>query len=240
VGDVLVAKRISDRCFLRTSPVVMSSLGLLFMIFLGLLVTEPAAAATLGGDATEFASCPALGLGSSGSCVKQLQRQLDKDHVSPYLTVDGRFGKKTEKAVKNFQHMKGLHDDGIVGPQTFRALRGTQQPPAVRTTTPSSKARILRSVKYVLLGVWRRVSVSLLTFGGIIVFILGAAAIFGVKSVHITYSRKRVDCDIVRFPPQRIVDTQAEVIRQYMQVQSRFPQQLPPPDNYIRSIGEGS
>lgn len=237
-GDVLVANRICDRRFLRNSPIVVSSLGLLVMIFLGSLVSEPAAAATLRGDATEFASCPDLRLGSSGSCVKQLQRQLDMDHVGPYLTVDGRFGKKTAKAVKSFQQMRGLHDDGIVGPETFRALQGTQQAPVVRATSPSAKSRVTRSVKNFLQGIWRHVSVPLLTFGGIIVLILGAAAIFGVKSVHITYSRRRVDCDILRFPPQRIVDTQAEVIRQYMQVQSQFPQQLPPPDNYIRSIGQ--
>jgi hypothetical protein len=85
--------------------------------------------------------------------------------------------------------------------------------------------------------IWQHTGATVLSFGGIIIVILGAAALFGVKSVHITYSRERVDCDIVRFPPQRIVDTQAEVIRQYMDVQAQHPRQLPPPDNYIRSIG---
>lgn len=39
--------------------------------------------------------------------------------------VDGKFGKKTESAVKQFQGAKGLEVDGQVGPDTWAALRGT-------------------------------------------------------------------------------------------------------------------
>ena len=38
------------------------------------------------------------------------------------LEVDGRFGKKTEKAVRNWQTFFGLEADGIVGPQTWTSL----------------------------------------------------------------------------------------------------------------------
>lgn len=38
------------------------------------------------------------------------------------LNVDGVFGQQTEIAVSNFQKLMGLHADGIVGPQTWKAL----------------------------------------------------------------------------------------------------------------------
>lgn len=36
--------------------------------------------------------------------------------------IDGKFGAKTEEAVKRFQHNKGLLEDGIVGQETWSAL----------------------------------------------------------------------------------------------------------------------
>ena len=38
------------------------------------------------------------------------------------IEADGHFGAKTESAVKAFQKQKGLPPDGIVGPNTWRAL----------------------------------------------------------------------------------------------------------------------
>ncbi len=83
--------------------------------------------------------------GSAGPEVKALQTQLNK-YVTPPLKVDGRFGPKTEAAVRHFQKAAGFHGrdvDGVVGPKTTLALcqifdmkiRGTltakQNPPNV-------------------------------------------------------------------------------------------------------------
>lgn len=56
-----------------------------------------------------------LKLGSKGDTVKQLQKTLN-------ITVDGIFGKDTEKAVKEFQLKNKLTADGIVGAKTWQAL----------------------------------------------------------------------------------------------------------------------
>src|SRR5262245_22820946 len=54
--------------------------------------------------------------GDRGTAVKKVQRALG---VEP---VDGIFGADTEAAVKRFQRRKGLAVDGVVGPQTRKAL----------------------------------------------------------------------------------------------------------------------
>jgi Putative peptidoglycan binding domain len=231
------------RRFRRISPAVTFVLGLFLMICVGSLLTEPADAAPAGaaalrGHVSEFSSCPQLRLGSSGACVRQLQEQLDQHHVSPSLAVDGRFGRTTRKALRNFQRSQGLPSDGVAGPQTFRALDGTS-PPAPRNSGSTWYSAIISFVENCLQSVRRHAGTCLLAFGGLVVLIFAAAALFGVKSVHLTFSRKRVDCDIERFAPQRIVNAQADVLRYYAEVQSRHPGQPLPPNDYIRSIGRG-
>ena len=54
-------------------------------------------------------------LGSKGNTVQKLQQLLS-------LTVDGNFGPKTDKAVKEFQTKNNLIADGIVGAKTWTAL----------------------------------------------------------------------------------------------------------------------
>ena len=53
--------------------------------------------------------------GSTGEYVMQLQDALG-------LTADGKFGPKTEAAVKEYQKANGLKPDGIVGAKTWKDI----------------------------------------------------------------------------------------------------------------------
>jgi peptidoglycan hydrolase-like protein with peptidoglycan-binding domain len=63
---------------------------------------------------------PTLRKGDSGPDVIYLQTLLCD--VGETLKADGKFGEKTEKAVKDFQILAGLPADGIVGSKTWDAL----------------------------------------------------------------------------------------------------------------------
>jgi len=56
--------------------------------------------------------------GDTGEEVKWIQEALK-------ITVDGKFGPQTESAVENFQGIKNIQVDGIVGPVTWGLLFGT-------------------------------------------------------------------------------------------------------------------
>ena len=61
--------------------------------------------------------------GSTGEDVVYVQTLLTElgYDLAPY-GADGKFGAKTEEAVKNFQRVNGLEADGIVGQKTYAAL----------------------------------------------------------------------------------------------------------------------
>lgn len=60
---------------------------------------------------------PLLQKGSRGEDVRHAQQLLK-------ITIDGRFGKNTETAVRLFQEKRKLGVDGRIGPQTWKALLG--------------------------------------------------------------------------------------------------------------------
>lgn len=64
-----------------------------------------------------------LEVGSSGDKVRQMQQQLnvisDSYPLIPKIAVDGIFGPRTEEAVKTFQKVFKLTQDGIVGFKTW-------------------------------------------------------------------------------------------------------------------------
>ncbi len=65
--------------------------------------------------------CPVLQLGSRGRAVVELQTLLTAAGFSPG-PIDGIFGPRTRAAVLAFQKSKNITQDGIVGPETWRAL----------------------------------------------------------------------------------------------------------------------
>lgn len=62
---------------------------------------------------------PVLRRGDRGQSVAVVQSTLDPAQVGP---VDSVFGFQTEIAVKNYQRASALVDDGVVGPDTWKAL----------------------------------------------------------------------------------------------------------------------
>src|SRR5699024_7924238 len=71
--------------------------------------------------------------GSEGTAVEQLQSTLNEHGAS--LSVDGKFGKLTHGAVKDFQRSQDLQVDGIVGPKTQSALSGSDAPASTGGTS---------------------------------------------------------------------------------------------------------
>jgi putative chitinase len=57
--------------------------------------------------------------------VRSLQRDLNTLGADPRLEVDGRFGKQTRLAVREFQVTAGLAADGIPGPVTMATIKLT-------------------------------------------------------------------------------------------------------------------
>ena len=79
------------------------------MLILMLLIAPAARAATV------------LDVGSSGADVKKVQRKLiDWGYLDG--TADGKYGAKTQAAVKAFQRKNGLSADGRVGARTAAAM----------------------------------------------------------------------------------------------------------------------
>lgn len=62
-----------------------------------------------------------LRLGSEGEAVRDLQRRL-AEADQPSADEAGRFGSSTGAAVRAFQEARGIHVDGICGPETWAAL----------------------------------------------------------------------------------------------------------------------
>ena len=66
---------------------------------------------------------PTLRKGSKGATVMEMQFILNKrGYDLGSCGADGEFGRMTEKAVKAFQKDHGLIVDGVVGPNTWKAL----------------------------------------------------------------------------------------------------------------------
>lgn len=83
--------------------------------------------------------------GEGGAEVTRLQERLIalkvKDAQGNPLVPDGDFGGKTKQAVEAFQRAHGLVDDGIVGKDTFAALKKAEAAVVAPTAQPVVPAR---------------------------------------------------------------------------------------------------
>jgi len=82
-----------------------------------------------------------MGRGMGGESVADLQRRLNS--MGANLEVDGKFGPRTEAALKAFQQANGIQQTGVLGQQTLGALGNSQArriPADAATTGPSSTA----------------------------------------------------------------------------------------------------
>jgi Putative peptidoglycan binding domain len=83
--------------------------------------TTPATTPATPTQPTFAAPAATLKPGAQGAAVKVLQRALAHLGYSPGR-IDGQYGPSTIAAVKRFQSAGGLTADGILGPNTLRAL----------------------------------------------------------------------------------------------------------------------
>jgi hypothetical protein len=97
-------------------------LGLLLGVAV-LAIAAPSASAQQGSGGRTLAE--GIGMGAKPDAgVRDLQRKLRAKGRSLGPTgVDGRFGPRTEAAVRRFQGSFGLAPDGVVGPKTRKLLR---------------------------------------------------------------------------------------------------------------------
>ncbi len=88
---------------------------------------------------------PTLRVWSQGANVKLLQEGLNQaaPHLVPPLTTDGIFGAKTLARVREFQGFAKITPDGVVGPDTWRALgellAGLLTPPGTPPGPPTGE-----------------------------------------------------------------------------------------------------
>ena len=100
-------------------------------------VAAPAGASTLLRSLTAY-SGQVLRTGSSGGAVKAVQQAVR-------VTVDGRYGASTVRAVAAWQRAHGLTGSGVVGADTWRALLRVYRPttPVVKPANPLTRYKSL-------------------------------------------------------------------------------------------------
>lgn len=83
--------------------------------------SRSAASGTAAERRTVGSSTGTLRRGMENSTVKRLQERLNASGFD-VGSADGKFGPRTQAAVRDFQRSQGLRADGVVGRRTFQAL----------------------------------------------------------------------------------------------------------------------
>ena len=84
--------------------------------------------------------------GDTGNDVRTAQTALIRAGYAPGR-ADGIFGSNTERAVKQFQRVLGLRQDGIIGPRTWEFLQPfalESDPDVLRRGSRGNMVRILQ------------------------------------------------------------------------------------------------
>lgn len=81
-----------------------------------------------------------LRIGSRGQTVKAVQSKLKQMGMYTY-TIDGIYGSRTDRAVRQFQREQGLQVDGIVGPETIAALNSVQTDKSTGKKAPKKTSK---------------------------------------------------------------------------------------------------
>ena len=128
---------------------------------------QPAALAVQTGSfpPVNLDDCPTLHAGyPTGGCVAELQKELNLIAGNNILTVDGTFGSvhsQTYKAVIAFQKAHSLPQDGMVGPETKKALDTalSVHTPTVPPATTSGTSTVVTTPSYTVVRYLQRISV---------------------------------------------------------------------------------
>lgn len=91
------------------------------------------------GNAESSSDTAILRRGSSGAAVARWQRDLRRWNSSalPRFGADGDFGAETEDWTRRFQRAAGIGVDGVVGPQSRRAMEAALAPAPSPSPSPS-------------------------------------------------------------------------------------------------------
>ena len=109
-------------------------------------VAGPGAAAA---GVSSLALPATVGLGSAGAAVELVQYELSRVLIlSGSQDVDGRFGPRTARAVRDYQQLKALAVDGVVGPRTWTAM--LTEHPAPPRLLAGSHGPVVRRLQHLL------------------------------------------------------------------------------------------
>ena len=120
------------------------------MVAVAPMSTAGAVTAAAGMSSRAQLALPAtVGLGSVGAGVELAQYELSRVLIlSGSQDVDGQFGPRTAQAVRDYQQLKALAVDGVVGPRTWTAM--LTEHPAPPRLLAGSHGPVVRLLQHLL------------------------------------------------------------------------------------------